>query len=348
MAVRTVGRNDPCPCGSGKKYKKCCIGSTFQPAPMPTYYTSPSSQPRAATPRKPVGTSQAASDGIPEYVFVKNKGLTHRNELRPGDECRLKDGEWAIYRPDLMNGGSVYVKDRGWIPEDELKPGDQYEHDGVWVTFQPERTIGTTEEHPFYVKDKGWTKAGELKEGDLLRTAGGWVPVTGVRNTGRVETVYNLRVADYHTYFVGAPEWGFAVWAHNACVRLVVDADTGKAYVYFNKVKNPVEFKTAAEAEQWMQKVGHTHYVVSPTPPKAFPGTKTVDIKKIKPAPSVQRDVADAGKLENHGFFDWDVYQPIQVYEKNGVYYYQNGMTRVTNAERFGVTELPVTIVSGP
>jgi hypothetical protein len=23
---RNVGRNDPCPCGSGKKFKKCCIG----------------------------------------------------------------------------------------------------------------------------------------------------------------------------------------------------------------------------------------------------------------------------------------------------------------------------------
>jgi preprotein translocase subunit SecA len=23
-AVDTPGRNDPCPCGSGKKYKKCC------------------------------------------------------------------------------------------------------------------------------------------------------------------------------------------------------------------------------------------------------------------------------------------------------------------------------------
>jgi uncharacterized protein len=23
-----VGRNDPCPCGSGKKYKKCCGGAT--------------------------------------------------------------------------------------------------------------------------------------------------------------------------------------------------------------------------------------------------------------------------------------------------------------------------------
>ena len=24
--ANTVGRNDPCPCGSGKKYKKCCLG----------------------------------------------------------------------------------------------------------------------------------------------------------------------------------------------------------------------------------------------------------------------------------------------------------------------------------
>ncbi|MCX4239245.1 SEC-C metal-binding domain-containing protein [Paraliomyxa miuraensis] len=21
-----VGRNDPCPCGSGRKYKRCCLG----------------------------------------------------------------------------------------------------------------------------------------------------------------------------------------------------------------------------------------------------------------------------------------------------------------------------------
>ncbi|MBW6502633.1 MAG: SEC-C domain-containing protein, partial [Bacteroidales bacterium] len=23
-ATPKIGRNDPCPCGSGKKYKKCC------------------------------------------------------------------------------------------------------------------------------------------------------------------------------------------------------------------------------------------------------------------------------------------------------------------------------------
>jgi len=24
---KRVGRNDPCPCGSGKKYKRCCLQS---------------------------------------------------------------------------------------------------------------------------------------------------------------------------------------------------------------------------------------------------------------------------------------------------------------------------------
>jgi len=27
LAEAKVGRNDPCPCGSGKKYKKCCAGA---------------------------------------------------------------------------------------------------------------------------------------------------------------------------------------------------------------------------------------------------------------------------------------------------------------------------------
>jgi uncharacterized protein len=26
LAARQAGRNDPCPCGSGKKYKRCCLG----------------------------------------------------------------------------------------------------------------------------------------------------------------------------------------------------------------------------------------------------------------------------------------------------------------------------------
>lgn len=34
--------------------------------------------------------------------------------------------------------------------------------------------------------------------------------------TRRYAKVYNFRIADYHTYFVGAPGAAVAVWAHNA------------------------------------------------------------------------------------------------------------------------------------
>ncbi|WP_441233920.1 SEC-C metal-binding domain-containing protein [Bradyrhizobium sp. 930_D9_N1_4] len=32
---RDVGRNDPCPCGSGKKFKKCCLSSQSLNEPSP-------------------------------------------------------------------------------------------------------------------------------------------------------------------------------------------------------------------------------------------------------------------------------------------------------------------------
>lgn len=31
MSMGKIGRNEPCPCGSGKKYKKCCLGQYYEP-----------------------------------------------------------------------------------------------------------------------------------------------------------------------------------------------------------------------------------------------------------------------------------------------------------------------------
>ncbi len=78
------------------------------------------------------------------------------------------------------------------------------------------RTIRTTVEHPFFVEGKGWTKAGALSPGALLRSHDGQsVSLDSILPTEVVAEVYNLRIAEYHTYFVGAADWGFSVWAHN-------------------------------------------------------------------------------------------------------------------------------------
>ncbi|HYH63428.1 MAG TPA: hypothetical protein VD866_01905, partial [Urbifossiella sp.] len=45
--------------------------------------------------------------------------------------------------------------------------------------------------------------------------SGEWVAVEEGYDTGLYEPVYNLRVADHHTYFVGDDHWGFSLWAHN-------------------------------------------------------------------------------------------------------------------------------------
>ena len=85
-----------------------------------------------------------------------------------------------------------------------------------WGLRAGQQTIWTTPEHPFYVLGKGWTQVAEMRAGDRLDTEDGLgVTVEFVRDTGEWVPVYNLRVADHHTYFVGSEEWGFSVWAHN-------------------------------------------------------------------------------------------------------------------------------------
>ena len=82
------------------------------------------------------------------------------------------------------------------------------------------QVIRTTPEHPFWVNGRGWLPAGCLCVGDLLYSHdGNWLPVEDLYNGGESETVYNLRVADHHTYFVGSQEWGWSVWVHNARCR---------------------------------------------------------------------------------------------------------------------------------
>ena len=86
----------------------------------------------------------------------------------------------------------------------------------LWPVRLNGREVGSTAEHPWYVAGKGWTRTDGLAVGDrVLCLDGSTVGVEGVRDAGAWVPVYNLRVADHHTYFVGTQEWEFAAWAHN-------------------------------------------------------------------------------------------------------------------------------------
>jgi hypothetical protein len=140
---------------------------------------------------------------------------------------------FAAGTPMLTPDGSKAIED--FQVGDLILSRDEHRPDGpveaktveeVFVNVAPilrvhvrEQVIRTTPEHPFFVQRLyKFVAAKKLQPGDLfLSDDGRWVEVAAIEETDEQETVYNLRVADYHTYFVGKPEWGFSVWAHNIC-----------------------------------------------------------------------------------------------------------------------------------
>jgi RHS repeat-associated protein len=122
----------------------------------------------------------------------------------------------------------------------------------VWHVHVGGQVIRTTAEHPFFVEVRGWTPANRLQVGDRLVTADGHaIVIEDLLDTGEWDTVYNLRVSDHHTYFVGSKDWGWAVWAHNAeCVLYHGSRDgiAGKQFSLEDVAKRPTHLTSADPA----------------------------------------------------------------------------------------------------
>jgi hypothetical protein len=185
--------------------------------------------------------------GLHVYGMVKN-AESAVDKLLAGDlvgaaldATEVGVNAWRFMQSCFAPGTKLLTL-RGWVPIEKIvigdyvwsKPEDDPTAAGEWkrveelfvrsaptlVVLVGGRTITTTAEHPIYVRAKGWAPAGLLEAGDLVVGKDGeWTAVEEVERTRRVETVYNLRVADYHTYFVGGESWGFSVWAHNAACQ---------------------------------------------------------------------------------------------------------------------------------
>jgi hypothetical protein len=177
-----------------------------------------------------LGESENVSDGAMPLLDPANSA----DLLGEGGFCTTLDLGicFAAGTPVLMADGTTK-------PIETLQPGDQVlsapEHDaeGAVTAKTVQRvfhnppselirlTIGGTEvrstpPHLFYVREKGWTAAEDLEVGDELRTPDGrWVTLDAKQHQPDPEPVFNFRVADYHTYFVGDPAGGEAVLVHN-------------------------------------------------------------------------------------------------------------------------------------
>jgi hypothetical protein len=147
----------------------------------------------------------ANTASILRACFAAGTPLLTPDGHKPIEEFR--PGDWILSRDEGNPAGALEAKR---VEEVFVRTGRLLHlHVGGQV-------IRTTPEHPYYVDGKGWVPALELATGDRLGShAGGWVAVEESYDTGEFETVYNLRVADYRTYFVGGSDWGFSVWAHN-------------------------------------------------------------------------------------------------------------------------------------
>ncbi|MCE9528742.1 MAG: HINT domain-containing protein, partial [Planctomycetales bacterium] len=64
-------------------------------------------------------------------------------------------------------------------------------------------TIVATPGHPFWVNGSGWKMAKELQVGDRIHTLQGFAEIKSNSEPARQDTVYNLVIADFSTYFVG-------------------------------------------------------------------------------------------------------------------------------------------------
>ncbi|MFC1757510.1 serpin family protein [Planctomycetota bacterium] len=151
--------------------------------------------------------TEAAAATVVQFVLCFAEGTP---VLTPGGAKPIEDikvGDYVLSRNEFDVNGKVQKK-----RVEELFRGDSELlrlHIGGEV-------IRATELHPFFVKDRGWTPAGKLEIGDLLATdLNSWLPVENVVASTEEEAIFNFRVADHHTYFVGSEDWGFAVWVHN-------------------------------------------------------------------------------------------------------------------------------------
>lgn len=152
--------------------------------------------------------------------------------------------------------------------------------------------IQTTVEHPFHVNGTGWVAANQLKPGDqLVGHNDVLATVESVEETHREADVYNMRVANDHTYFVGEASWSFSLWVHNTYSPQLLDdglygiVDEAGELVKIPGTENPLTFADEAAA---LDHIATLRNAVPPIPRELFGEEDAID--KLLEAYNIEGD----------------------------------------------------------
>lgn len=119
-----VGRNDPCPCGSGRKFKRCCG------AVVPL-------QPVAATPPSEAEQGGRVCGGCTACCDGWLPGTIYGYEMKPGQPCHFRGtGSCAIYERRPHSPCRTFVC--GWLATGSPFP-DEFRPDRLGVIIIPTR-----------------------------------------------------------------------------------------------------------------------------------------------------------------------------------------------------------------
>ena len=104
-----IGRNDPCPCGSGKKYKRCCLAKD---APAPGAWTTGERDSALASLMRFARRAELDGDRAAAEVTFWGKrleGMTpaEAREAMDFEQSRVGFHEWLVFDSPLHGGGTI-------------------------------------------------------------------------------------------------------------------------------------------------------------------------------------------------------------------------------------------------
>lgn len=83
-----VGRNDPCPCGSGKKYKHCCYGTDSEKHEEPEQAAASADEVAAESDESPATAKRRGREHPHGRQRFDGASRGGRNSFNPGQQRR--------------------------------------------------------------------------------------------------------------------------------------------------------------------------------------------------------------------------------------------------------------------